>query len=104
MAAKKNKGTVGVIGLGIMGGSFASNLAARGWRVIGFDPSRKAVDAAKRAGVEIADSATAVVEKAQIILTSLPKPAALHATVREIARRNLGHRVIVEMSTFKIAD
>jgi 3-hydroxyisobutyrate dehydrogenase-like beta-hydroxyacid dehydrogenase len=104
MAAKKNKGTVGVIGLGIMGGSFAANLAENGWRVIGYDPSRKAADAAKRAGVEIADSATAVIEKAQIVLTSLPKPEALHATVREIVRKNVGHRVIVEMSTFKIAD
>jgi 3-hydroxyisobutyrate dehydrogenase-like beta-hydroxyacid dehydrogenase len=104
MATKKNKGTVGVIGLGIMGGSFATNLAERGWRVIGFDPSKKATDAANRAGVEIAGSATEVVEKAPIILTSLPKPEALHATVREIARTDFGHRVIVEMSTFKIAD
>jgi 3-hydroxyisobutyrate dehydrogenase-like beta-hydroxyacid dehydrogenase len=104
MAARKNKGTVGVIGLGIMGGSFASNLAAAGWRVIGYDPSKKATDAAKRAGVEIAASAVDVVERTQIILTSLPKPEALHATVRDIVRANIGHRVIVEMSTFKIAD
>jgi 3-hydroxyisobutyrate dehydrogenase-like beta-hydroxyacid dehydrogenase len=45
-----------------------------------------------------------VIEAAQIVLTSLPKPEALHATVREIARKNIGHRVIVEMSTFKIED
>ena len=104
MAARKKKGTVGVIGLGIMGGSFAANLAERGWRVIGYDPSSKATSAAKRGGVEIADSALAVATAAPIILTSLPKPEALHAVVREIARRNIGHRVIVEMSTFKIAD
>jgi 3-hydroxyisobutyrate dehydrogenase-like beta-hydroxyacid dehydrogenase len=104
MAARKNKGTVGVIGLGIMGGSFAANLAERGWRVVGYDPSKKAADAAKRAGVEIAASAVEVVEKTQIVLTSLPKPEALHATVRDIVRANIGHRVIVEMSTFKIAD
>jgi 3-hydroxyisobutyrate dehydrogenase-like beta-hydroxyacid dehydrogenase len=104
MAARKNKGTVGVIGLGIMGGSFAANLAERGWRVVGYDPSKKATDAAKRAGVEIAASAVEVVEKTQIVLTSLPKPEALHATVRDIVRANIGHRVIVEMSTFKIAD
>ena len=45
MAAKKSKrskGTVGVVGLGIMGGSFAKNLAAAGWRVIGYDVSAAA--------------------------------------------------------------
>ena len=31
------KGTVGIVGLGIMGGSIAKNLAAAGWQVIGFD-------------------------------------------------------------------
>jgi L-threonate 2-dehydrogenase len=104
MAAKKNKGLVGVIGLGIMGGSFASNLAAAGWRVIGYDPSKKAVNEANRAGVEIADSAKAVVEATPIVLISLPKPEALHATVREILRSDFDHRVLVEMSTFKLAD
>ena len=49
-----NKGTVGVIGLGIMGGSFAKNLAAAGWRVIGFDSSRARRAKPERAGVEIA--------------------------------------------------
>jgi 3-hydroxyisobutyrate dehydrogenase-like beta-hydroxyacid dehydrogenase len=53
----KNKGTVGVIGLGIMGGSFAKNLAAAGWRVVGYDLSAKARKAAERAGVEIASTA-----------------------------------------------
>ena len=50
--AKKTKGTVGVIGLGIMGGSFAKNLVAAGWRVIGYDISAAARREAQRAGVE----------------------------------------------------
>ena len=29
--------TVGMIGLGIMGGAISRNLVERGWRVIGFD-------------------------------------------------------------------
>ena len=36
--------TVGIVGLGIMGGAIARNLVDRGWRVIGFD-----IDAARRA-------------------------------------------------------
>ena len=104
MATKKNKGTVGVVGMGIMGGAFARNLAADGWRVIGYDPSKQAAAAAKRAGVEIAGSVTDVARKAAIVLTSLPKPAALHAVARELAAAKLAKRTLVEMSTFTIED
>ncbi|MDI3468697.1 MAG: hypothetical protein OJF62_000760 [Pseudolabrys sp.] len=98
------KHTVGVIGMGIMGGSFARNLAAAGWRVIGYDPSATARRAAARAGVEIAKSAVDVARAAPVILTSLPKPQALAETARLIARANLPKRTIVEMSTFALDD
>lgn len=104
VAAKKNKGTVGVIGLGIMGGSFAKNLAASGWRVIGYDLSAKARKTAERAGVEIAKSAADVAGKAPVILTSLPKPQALIETAKAIAAAKLPRKTIVEMSTFTISD
>ena len=104
VAAKKNKGTVGVIGLGIMGGSFAKNLAASGWRVIGYDLSAKARKAAERAGVEIARSAADVASKAPTILTSLPKPQALIETAKAIASAKLPRKTVVEMSTFTISD
>jgi 3-hydroxyisobutyrate dehydrogenase-like beta-hydroxyacid dehydrogenase len=102
--AKNNKGTVGVIGLGIMGGSFAKNLTANGWRVIGYDPSKAAIRAARNAGVEISTSAADLARKAPVILTSLPKPAALVLTARAIAAIKLPKRTIVEMSTFMIED
>jgi 3-hydroxyisobutyrate dehydrogenase-like beta-hydroxyacid dehydrogenase len=104
VAAKKNKGTVGVIGLGIMGGSFAKNLAANGWRVVGYDLSAKARKAAERAGVEIAKSAADVAAKVPTILTSLPKPQALIETAKAIAAAKLPRKTIVEMSTFTISD
>ncbi|MBN8966242.1 MAG: NAD(P)-dependent oxidoreductase, partial [Rhizobiales bacterium] len=34
---KTDKKTVGIVGLGIMGGSFARNLIRSGWRVVGYD-------------------------------------------------------------------
>jgi L-threonate 2-dehydrogenase len=104
MAAKKFKGTVGVIGLGIMGGAFAKNLAAAGWRVVGYDISAKARKMAERAGVEIARSAAEVAASAPTVLTSLPKPQALMDIAREIAAAKLKRVTIVEMSTFAIAD
>src|SRR4029077_2606496 len=102
--AKKTKGTVGVIGLGIMGGSFAKNLVAAGWRVIGYDISAAKRREAQRAGVETANDAAGVAAAAPIILTSLPKPQALLDTVREIAAAKLKGKVVAEMSTFTISD
>jgi putative dehydrogenase len=104
VAAKKNKGTVGVIGLGIMGGAFARNLAAAGWRVIGYDISAARRREAQRAGVEIAANAIDLAAKVATILTSLPKPQALMDTARKIAAAKLKRKLIVEMSTFAISD
>jgi 3-hydroxyisobutyrate dehydrogenase-like beta-hydroxyacid dehydrogenase len=104
VAAKKNKGTVGIIGLGIMGGAFAKNLAAAGWHVVGYDISAARRREAQRAGVEIARDAAAVAAAVPTILTSLPKPQALMDTVRKIAAAKLPRKLLVEMSTFAISD
>ena len=103
-AAKRSKGTVGVVGLGIMGGAFAKNLTAAGWRVVGYDISAARRREAERAGVEIARNAAEVAASVPIVLTSLPKPQALMETVRAIAAAKLKRVVIVEMSTFAITD
>ena len=104
MAARKTKGTVGVIGLGIMGGAFAKNLVAAGWRVIGYDISAAKRREAKRAGVELVNDAAEVAAEAPIILTSLPKPRALMDTVQRVAAAKLKGKVVAEMSTFTISD
>ena len=98
------KGTVGIIGLGIMGGTIAKNLAAAGWHVVGFDIAKERCDEAKAAGVEIARDAAAVAAKATNILVSLPKPEALTATVEAIVEAKPPHRVIAELSTFSLDD
>lgn len=104
VAQRKVKGTVGVIGLGIMGGAFAKNLVRAGWRVIGYDISPARRREASRSGVEIGDSAVDVAAKAPVILTSLPKPQALIDTARAIVQAGIKRRLIVEMSTFTISD
>jgi 3-hydroxyisobutyrate dehydrogenase-like beta-hydroxyacid dehydrogenase len=102
--ASGRKGVVGVIGLGIMGGAFAQNLIAAGWRVIGYDvaPSRRR--ALARLGAETAADAADVARQTRTIITSLPKPAALAATAAAIAKAGVPRRVVVEASTFTIAD
>ncbi len=98
------KGKVGVIGLGIMGGAFAKNLVAAGWRVIGYDVDPARRRAMARSGVEIAEDAKTLAAEAPTIITSLPKPAALDATVKAIRDARVPPRVIVEASTFTIDD
>jgi 3-hydroxyisobutyrate dehydrogenase/glyoxylate/succinic semialdehyde reductase len=96
--------TVGIIGLGIMGSAIARNLVERDWSVIGFD-----IDAARRgelarAKVSIADSVGQVARDAEIIMTSLPSPAAADAVARDIAASGETPRIVVELSTLTIAD
>jgi 3-hydroxyisobutyrate dehydrogenase-like beta-hydroxyacid dehydrogenase len=104
MALSRTKGSVGVIGLGIMGGAFAKNLVAAGWRVVGYDTSPGRCREAKRAGIEVMHNAAEVAAAVPTILTSLPKPQALMDTVQEIAAAGLKRKVLVEMSTFAISD
>jgi 3-hydroxyisobutyrate dehydrogenase-like beta-hydroxyacid dehydrogenase len=104
MAVRRRKGTVGVIGLGIMGGAFAKNLVKAGWHVVGFDTNPARQREARRAGVEIAQNAAELAAAVPTILTSLPKPEALTDTVRKIAAAKLKRKLLVEMSTFKISD
>ena len=58
--AMKGKGTVGIVGLGIMGGAFAKHLVDAGWRVIGYDIDKARCRALTRAGVEIAKDVSAL--------------------------------------------
>src|SRR5579872_2938445 len=103
MAARK-KGTVGVIGLGIMGGSFARNLVESGWRVVGYD-----IDAARRRalakeGVATVLDVATLAKSVPVIITSLPSPKALDAVVGEIVAAKLPSKIVVEASTFTLDD
>jgi len=98
------KGTVGVVGLGIMGGAFAQNLAGAGWRVIGYDIDRGRCRALAKGGVEIAKDAQDLAAQAPTIITSLPNPRALQDTVKAIVAAKVRARVMVEASTFALED
>jgi 3-hydroxyisobutyrate dehydrogenase-like beta-hydroxyacid dehydrogenase len=96
--------TVGIVGLGIMGGAIARNLVDRGWRVIGFD-----TDAARRTElaadkVVIADNVGQVVRDTPVIMTSLPSPAAVAQVAGEIADSGQPARIVAELSTLSLAD
>jgi putative dehydrogenase len=104
MSPAKSKRVVGIVGLGIMGGAFARNLVKAGWRVIGYDISPARRRELAKAGVEIAKDAASLAAQVPTIITSLPKPQALHDTVKTIAAAKLPPRVLIEASTFTIED
>ncbi len=101
--AKRSKGTVGVVGLGTMGGAFARHLVAAGWRVLGFDIDISRRRAAARTGVEIMPVET-LAAVAPVVILSLPNPQALDATVAAIAEHVPPGRIVVESSTFRLDD
>ena len=97
------KGAVGVVGLGIMGGAMARNLAGAGWQAIGYDIDESRRREAEADGVEVADSAAAVAGRVPTVIMSLPSAAAALAVAREIAGAG-GRRIVVETSTLSLED
>lgn len=96
--------TVGIVGLGIMGGAIARNLVERGWHVVGFDTDPAKCAELAEAGLAIVESVAQVVRNAPIVMTSLPTPAAVESVARQIAESGERQRIVVELSTLALAD
>ena len=64
--------TVGIVGLGIMGGPMAANLLKAGHTVIGYDSQPAALERLGAAGGKVADSVAAVTTGADVVITMLP--------------------------------
>ena len=96
--------TVGIIGLGIMGGAIARNLIERGWHVIGFDANSERNAELALAKVSIAGDVAQVTRDTPVIMTSLPTPAAAENVAREIAASGQSQRIVIELSTLSLDD
>ncbi len=96
--------TVGIVGLGIMGGAIARNLIDRGWHVIGFDidPARRAEFA--QAKLTFASDVVQLTRQAPLVMTSLPAPAAVNEVANAIASSGQSPRIVIELSTLSLAD
>jgi L-threonate 2-dehydrogenase len=103
-----NLQTVGVIGLGIMGGMMAEALCAAGYKVVGYDPVAAARTRLKKAGGRALASATMVAAIADVVITSLAKASVLEDVVAKIvvAKRSAKQAplIVIETSTLTIAD
>ncbi|HAY45484.1 MAG TPA: NAD(P)-dependent oxidoreductase [Gammaproteobacteria bacterium] len=98
---------VGVIGLGIMGGSFARNLLANGFNVSGFDILKKNVQTLVALGGNACVSPKDVASLSDVVICSLPSSTTFHDVmtgehgIREASKDGL---VVVECSTLTLED
>lgn len=76
--------TVGIVGLGLVGGSLALDLLDRGAAVVGHDTDREHRTLAAEAGLRLLDDATAVADAADLVVVAVP-PAAVADVLAELA-------------------
>lgn len=96
--------TVGVIGLGPMGGNVANNLLNNGFEVSGFDLLDERIKALESAGLKPAPSIAALAEASDVLLASLPSLKALDAVIDELSQSPKDGQVLIECSTLTVED
>lgn len=94
---------IGVIGLGIMGGSIARHLIAAGKTVYGRDPDLEAAAAAALDGVKVVGSIAELVCHTDLLISSLPTLDALLRVAADLEAAT-APCTVVEMSTLCLAD
>ena len=99
--------TVGVVGLGIMGGAMARNLLADGIEVAGYDPDPAAAVAFRDAGGSLLASSFEVGRAADLVLVSVASSAALQEVVsgaHGLVGAGRSGMVVIEASTLPLVD
>ena len=94
--------TVGVIGLGPMGGNIARLLLERQFKVTGFDLNPDCMAALDDTGLDAAASVTEVAANADVIITSLPSAGALDAVIDGISEHDRAGQIVIECSTLTV--
>ena len=88
---------IGFIGLGNMGAPMASNLAAAGHTVTGFDPAGTSAE-----GVGVAENASAAATGADVVITMLPNGAILRSVADEVIPAMKPGAVFLDCSTVDV--
>ena len=98
--------TVGIVGLGLLGGAVASRLRAGGHDVVGYDIAADKVTALVALGGRAAPSAQAVAESAAAVCVVLPSLTSVEDVVlgpRGLAASGAAGATIIQMSTISPA-
>ncbi|MDE0537459.1 MAG: NAD(P)-dependent oxidoreductase [Rhodospirillales bacterium] len=97
----------GIIGLGIMGSAFSRNMMKNGLRVVGYDIDDGKLDGLAREGLTRAGSPADVARQADVVITSLPSPAAFHAVMtgeNGLASSGRAGLVVADTCTLTVED
>lgn len=87
--------TVGMIGLGLLGGAIVQRLVVRGWNVVGYDVAADRCQKLAEMGVAIATSAAEVVASCEQVLLSLPTSEVAASVIDEVeSSLRAGHCII----------
>jgi putative dehydrogenase len=81
MTRNRQSKSVGVVGLGIMGGAFARHLRAARFNVVGYDVAVARRSALRKLGGVVAASSAEVAATTRIVITSLPSLPAFEAAL-----------------------
>jgi 2-hydroxymethylglutarate dehydrogenase len=90
---------IGFVGTGQMGLPLCSNLVKAGLDVQAFDLSAAKLTAAVAAGAKSAESLSELAQENDVVVMSLPSPAASEAVVTELSTNLRSGSVVIEMST-----
>lgn len=95
--------SVAVVGLGLVGGSLARLLHARGVAVTGFDATSTTRAAAREAGLHVAGDVEALcVEEPDVLVLAVPLRA-MRAVATEVGRHVRGATVVTDVGSVKAA-
>ncbi|HHV78621.1 MAG TPA: prephenate dehydrogenase [Firmicutes bacterium] len=95
--------TVGIIGLGCIGGSLGLSLTGRqGWHVLGYDTDRKAMERALERGAchSVAGSQKQLAEECQIVVIAVPC-SEIAGVAREVAPAMKSGHVLTDTGSVK---
>ena len=96
--------TVGVIGLGPMGGNIAGNLLKNQFKVLGYDIQPERMAALNELGLEKTASVTELAERADVLIASLPNANALQGVVEGVLGHEQPVQILIECSTLTVAQ
>jgi 3-hydroxyisobutyrate dehydrogenase-like beta-hydroxyacid dehydrogenase len=99
--------TIGIIGLGIMGGIMAQTLIQNQYQVVGFDIDQAACKKLKKFGGKALKSVSEIVLEADVVITSLATSQALRDVFAQMKSTLTEHPkklIIIETSTLAMSD
>lgn len=97
-----DRDTVAILGLGLIGGSLARDLAGRGARVMGYDADAATLDAACEEGIvryRLAASLSGV-SRAQVVIVAVPL-SATQQLLAAIAKQPSSARLVMDVASTK---